>query len=88
MYNFDDMQEYFEFRFKGHVYRFRYFTQEEAEKFKAIKSDDTDEMTNFFLSFISKVDEAAPEFKDVQKTMNNKQLKKFQEMIQAEFSLS
>lgn len=88
MYNFDDVQEYFEFRFKGHVYRFRYFTQEEAEKFKSIDSKDTDAMTNFILSFISKVDESSPEFKDIQKTMNSKQLDKFQDMIRKEFALS
>lgn len=87
MYDFDDVQEYFEFKFKGHLYRFRYFTQVEAEKFKSIDSKDTDGMTNFILSFISKVDEAAPDFKEVQKTMNSKQLQKFQDMITKEFSL-
>lgn len=85
-YNLDDVQEYFEFKFKGNLYRFRYFTQEEAEKFKSIDEKDTDAMMNLILSFISKADEASPEFKDVYKTMNSKQLGLFNKMIKEQFA--
>lgn len=82
-YNLDDVREYFEFKVKGHVYRFRYITTEEGEKMKDLKDG---EIQDYFLQFITKVDESSPDFKEVQKTMTIAQWKQFRKMIEAEFS--
>ncbi|MFA9228798.1 MAG: hypothetical protein ACEQR7_10285 [Agathobacter rectalis] len=85
MYNLDDVKEYFEFKIKGHIYHFRYLTTEEIEKMQKIESTDEAASREFMCSFISKVDESAPEFKDIYNEITTAQWKIFSNMIKTEF---
>ncbi|MFA9228759.1 MAG: hypothetical protein ACEQR7_10085 [Agathobacter rectalis] len=86
MYNLDDVREYFEFKIKGHVYRFRYLTTDEIEKMQKVESTDEAASREYMFSFISKVDETSPDFKDIQNEITSAQWKMFRNMIQTEFS--
>lgn len=92
-YNLDDVSEYFNFRAQGFLYKFRYMTADEAKEFGDLsreatkKSEDKeakDKLEVFLLSFISKVDETAPDFKDIQGKMIAPQWKQFRKMIETE----
>lgn len=83
-YNLDDVQEHFEFKAGGHIYKFKHMTTEELQEFVNIK-DDNDKSMDYILQFITKVDESAPDFKEVYKKFITPQIVKFQEMIKTEF---
>lgn len=84
IHNLDEVQQYFEFIANGHTYRFRYMTVEEAEEMQKLSEDDA-KVRDFLYSFISKVDETAPDFSDVAKKMITPQWIRFRKMIETEF---
>ena len=86
IHNLDiDVAEYFEFIIKGHSYRFRHLNTEEVESMKSFESDE-EKTKDYLFNFISKVNDDAPDFKEVAKKMITPQWVKFREMIKAEFS--
>lgn len=84
VHNLDDVQQYFEFVVNSHKYRFRYMTVEEAETMQNMSNDEA-KLRDFLYSFISKVDEASPNFEDVAKKMITPQWIRFRKMIETEF---
>ena len=96
----DDVTEHFEFVLKGKRYKMRYPTTEETEqsrdKIKTLKKKyekDVDKsiqaVEDFYqewmYSFISKVDEDAPDIKTALLKSNVKLVKNFSSMIESEF---
>ena len=87
-YDLDEgVLEYFEFKIKGHHYKFRYLNTEETEAFQKVIKDkkDVDELSTEFSKFITKVDEKSPEFLDIINKMLPPHWRKFMEMITTEF---
>lgn len=83
-YNLDENQpEYFDFTLGGHQYRMRYPTTAEAFAGKAVK--DGEEGLKWMCSFISKVDEAAPDIEEQLKKTSVKVMATFNAMIKKEF---
>lgn len=78
-----ELSEYFDFIVEGYTYRFRYPTIEEANAFTDVESDDQKAMTLIF-SFISKVDDASPDFKDIYPKMIIPKQQKFVQMLKSE----
>lgn len=86
MHNLDqDVNEYFEFTVKGHLYRFRHLTMSEIEKMKEFENDET-KSRQYLFTFISKVNETSPDFEEVSRQMIAPHWLRFKEMITAEFS--
>lgn len=86
MHNLDaEVNEYFDFVVKGHTYRFRHLTMEEIEKMKEYEADEK-KSREYLFKFITKQDEASPDFQEVSKQMIAPHWIKFREMIKAEFS--
>lgn len=94
VYNFDDVSEYFDFILFGKKYRFKHLTSAEFQELQKLENEakedatKTDAFNDYVYSFITKVDEDAPDFKEVQKKMIFPQLKAFWNMIKTEFSAS
>lgn len=85
VYNLDEsVQEYFEFKLKGHNYRFNHMNTEQIEELQKLKGDDK-KSQEFMFKFISKVDEKSPDFTELSKQMIAPHWIKFTEMIKAEF---
>lgn len=100
-YNLDDVQEYFPFKLKGFQYRFRHLNSEEAAQLQTIsteinkipkptpeqRAEHAKKVEDYLFSFISKVDEAAPDFLVIKEQMIVPQWKKFREMLETEFGV-
>lgn len=86
IYNLDEEPEFFEFIIKGHTYRFRHLTSEEAEELQSIQSSDSKLQQEFFLRFIEKTKEDQPDFIEISKKMNLKHWAAFNKMIVAEMT--
>ena len=85
VYNLDEsVQEYFEFKLKGHNYRFNHMNTEEVEELRKVETDD-DKSREFMFKFISKVDEKSPEFSELSKKMIAPHWVNFKKMILTEF---
>lgn len=84
VYNLDDVAEYFEFKAKGHIYRFRYMTGDESKKFAETEKTG-DAIQDYVFSFITKTEETAPEFKEVFPTLNIPQQNMFWKMLSTQF---
>lgn len=83
-YNLSENQpEYFDFTIGGHQYRMRYPTTEEAFAGKAVK--DGEAGLKWMCSFITKVDEAAPDIEDVLRKQTVRVMAAFNAMIKKEF---
>lgn len=85
-YDLDDVQEYFEFKLKGHVYRFRHMNSFEIEELRSLEGQDDEKTKVFLYSFITKVDSESPDFQEASKAMIVPQWAKFRQMIVSEFS--
>lgn len=86
-YNLDEgIQEYFEFTVKGHSYKFRFLTTEEAEKIKELK-DDEKGIVEYLYKFIDPVSENAPPFVEIAKKMTIPHMIAFNKMVMTEFGL-
>lgn len=86
----ESLEESFTFKLRGFTYRFRYMSGEEIEKYRELTKDkDQNDQTvlEYFYSFVTKVDENAPEFKDMQKKMIIPELRRFRQMIETEFEI-
>lgn len=89
VYDLDqDLSEYFEFKVSGHNYKFRYLTADEMEKVGKITLEEPTKINEYLSSFITKVDEKSPDFLEISKKMTIPQLRKFHEMIKAEFGVT
>lgn len=83
-YDLDDsVAEYFEFKLKGHLYKFTHPTTEEMMVWKDAGTDEEKALEEMS-KFITRKDESAPEFKDVYKQMIAPNRKLFTQMITSE----
>ena len=88
IHNLDEgVEEYFTFQILNHAYKFQHLNSDEMEKFKAFKDKDNKEMQDFMNQFITKIDDAAPEFKEVSKKMLPPHWRKFLVMLKEEMGL-
>jgi len=78
-----ELSEYFDFIVEGHTYRFRYPTIEEAGNLSNMAEDEEKTMA-FIFSFINKVDDASPDFKDIYPKMIIPKQQKFVQMLKSE----
>lgn len=78
-----ELSEYFDFIVEGYTYRFRYPTVEEAGLF-ANMTDDEEKITDTIFSFISKVEDTSPDFKDIYPKMIIPKQQKFVQMLKSE----
>lgn len=92
----ENYAEHFEFKANDHLYKFRYPTAEEQNSFPELKKleegetrgrDESNQYVELMIGFISKVDESAPDFKDVYQKLNILQQKNFYKMITAEIGI-
>lgn len=84
-YNLDEGSEYFTFTVKGHNYKFRYPTLEEADKFKEVAEDD-EKARELIFKYVEPVDEKTPPIKDIFMKLNIKESQRFLQMITTEFN--
>lgn len=85
-YNLDaGVEEGFNFILGGITYFMKYPTTEEIEELQKIK--DQEKQTEKMFSLATPVEEGAPSLKEALKTKNVKVLKKFSDMIAAEFGM-
>lgn len=86
IHNLDEsVVEYFDFIVKGHKYRFQHMTTEEMAEMKKLSGDE-EKARDYMFKFISKTDEASPDFIEVSKQMITPQWVKFFAMIKVEFN--
>lgn len=80
-----ELSEYFEFIVEGHTYRFRYPTIEEAEGLRDLGEEGQEQksMEKIF-SFISKVEETAPDFATIYPKMIIPKQQRFVKMLTTE----
>lgn len=95
------VEEYFTFKIKGFVYRYRHMTTEELEEMRSLSNDDkrindgakdnkvSDKATEFLYSFIEKADpenKETPEWTKLEKTLITPLRVKFQMKLMAEMT--
>lgn len=81
----DSVLEYFEFRLKGHIYRFRHMNTDEAEELQKLENDE-EKSKQFIFGFITKVDPNSPDFSDLAKQMIIPHWRRFRKMIEVEMN--
>lgn len=85
VHNLDDsVQEFFEFKVNGYLYRFKHLNSEEVEELQKMDQD-LPKIQSFFIKYITKVDEKSPDFSEVMKKMIIPQWRNFRKMISTEF---
>lgn len=98
MYDLDDVNEYFEFKANGAVYRMTFPTVQELEKLQDIaakvkslkpeeQSKGNEKIMDYILSFIQPVDKDSLSIQEIVKKMNIKSLNKFNDMVAKEFGI-
>lgn len=78
----EGVQESFEFSIKGHEYSFRHLTTEQVEEMQKMQGD---ELMKFMFQFITKKNDASPDFTVIAKQMIVPEWANFTKMVKAEF---
>lgn len=87
IYNLDEgVNEYIEFIVGGFKYKFKHMNSDEAIEMEKIeKTGKVGEVNKYLYKFVTKIDEAAPEFSEMAKKMIGPQWKAFRKMFKAEY---
>lgn len=84
-YNFDEVDKFVEFTVFGNVYQFWYPTTEETLKMQKMSDS---KVNQIIYKYIKKPEGSEyPDFKDIEKKMNVKQMAHFNKMIMTELTV-